>query len=128
VEVATTNAGLTSLPFVAVMIENLAYGEVVPIPTLPFDVISKKLAPLDEATENIFKLVSTVEIWKVVEPTALLTTNALPFVKVLRLNLAKGDVVPIPTLPLEFMTKSVLVAVPAVEDPIAKSVEAACEA
>lgn len=39
-----------------------------------------------------------------------------------------GAAVPMPTFPFERMVKRVDVAVPAVEDPTAKAVEAACEA
>ena len=39
-----------------------------------------------------------------------------------------GEVVPRPMYPLERTERSVLVAVPAVEEPMAKTVESACEA
>jgi hypothetical protein len=53
----------------------------------------------------------------VVESVAGWTTNA-----------PLGLVVPMPTLPLESTVIKVEVAVPAVEEPIANKVEAACEA
>src|ERR1700689_910191 len=70
-------------------------GDVVPMPTLSPEVMSKYAEPEDEATSKML-----LEVWKIGGAEELGTMRPVSLVAVWTLKFANGDDVPIPKLPV----------------------------